>query len=148
LANIFVNAVAAARSWFNPAAADVGAAQPQVPPMGAFNDPLGAARAAAYQTEPVHAKSDGWLPSWRFKQPPGVGDAPQHVWATFSLYPLDIRGPGDNPVTYLRIGGPPIVANAALRYQGMAVEGGNFLLTGLYTPAPLESMSSGVYSGS
>ena len=121
---------------------------PEVPPEGAPNDKLGEARRGAYQVEPVHPKADGYLPSWKFVMPPGVGDPPQHAWSTYSLAPVSINGPGDSPVTYLRSIGPPLtIANFAMRLQGMPVDGGTFLLTGLYTPQPLGSPSNDVYSG-
>lgn len=136
-------------SFWKPAAPDVGANWPAVPPEGAPNDGLGMARSGQYQVEPVHSKSDGYLPSWAYRQPPGVGDAPQHVWTTYFLAPVSIDGPGDRPASYLRtIGPPPVIANFAMRWQGMGVDGGNFLMTGLYTPQPLESYSNDVYSGS
>jgi hypothetical protein len=95
--------------------------------------------------EPVHAKTDGYLPSWKWKSPPGVGDAPQHVWTTWALIPFSVDGPGDKPATYLRSIQAPVVVNFAMRQQGMAVDGGNMLLTGLYTPQPMGSMNSSVY---
>jgi hypothetical protein len=111
-------------------------------------DALGAARASVYQAQPFHFKAGGFEPSWRFKQPPGVGDAPQHVYATQTLAPVSIEGPGDNPASYFRWKVPPVIANFAMRQQGMAVDGGSFLLTGLYVPQPLEMMTGDVFAGS
>ena len=116
-------------------------------PQSQANDPLGLARQAAYNVEPVHAKSGGWLPSWKFVPPPGVGDAPQHVWTTFTLIPLSVDGPGDRPATYFRSLQPPVIANFAMRWQGMPVDGGSMLLTGLYAPQPMQSMNSDIYGG-
>ena len=79
----------------------------------------------------------GYTPQWRWVQPPGVGNAPQHIYDVYALVPVDNRGPGDNPVTFLRIGVEPVIQNFAMRMQGFAVDGGNFLMTGLYTPAPI-----------
>ncbi|MDR3449787.1 MAG: hypothetical protein P4M15_08625 [Alphaproteobacteria bacterium] len=132
----------------------VGSAPPEATndegdsPSFGWNDPLGAARAANYQVEPVHADSAGYLPSWKFHAPPGIGDAPQHVWATLALFPLCVDGPGDRPASYFRWKVPPIMANFAMRYQGMAVDGGNLLMTGLYVPDPLQQLSNDVYAGS
>ena len=136
-------------SWFAPAAPPVGmpdsAIIPEDDPYD--NDPLSIARNPAYTVEPIHSKVDGYLPSWKWVSPPGVGDAPQHVYSTFTLIPLSVDGPGDRPVTFFRSILPPIWANFAMRWQGMAVDGGSMLLTGLYTPEPMSSMSSDIYNG-
>lgn len=136
-------------SFWTPVAPDVGNAWAMVPPAGAPNDGLGMARGTQVQTERVHAKSNGYLPKWSWVAPPGIGDAPQHVWQTYFLAPLDVvKGPGDMPATYFRDWQPPTFANFAMRWQGMAVDGGNLLMTGLYTPQPLESLSNDIFAGS
>lgn len=99
------------------------------------------------QILPLHDKEDGWSPSWRWVAPPGIGDAPQHVFTTYALAPISIEGPGDEPAAYLKIvNAPPIIQNFAMRWQGMPVQGGNFLMTGLYTPQPLDSLSNDQFS--
>jgi hypothetical protein len=138
--------------WFVPAAPPRGKPNPAIAPQGVTNDPVGYSRnfgpgRGLYQTERVHAKSDGYLPSWKFVAPPGVGDAPQHVWTTYSLIPVSLDGPGDRPASYFRWKVPPLMQPFLMRYQGMAVDGGNFLMTGLYTPEPLSIVSPAVYSG-
>jgi hypothetical protein len=89
----------------------------------------------------------GYAPSWKYVPPPGIGDAPQHVWSTFSLIPVSIDGPGDRPAGYLRSYLAPIVQNFRALYNGIPIEGGNFLLTGLYTPQPLTSPGYSAYAG-
>jgi len=101
---------------------------------------------ALSQVQPVHSKSSGYLPSWVFRAPPGFGDALQHVFATFTLIPFSVDGPGDRPVSYLRSLIPPTIANFAMRQQGMPVDGGSLLMTGLYVPQPLESPSNDIYA--
>ena len=143
--------------WFQPAAPQIGTPNSDISPQaldpggdGYFEDALGQARGGpygAYTLEPVHAKADGFLPSWVFRAPPGIGDAPQHVWSTWSLIPLAVDGPGDRPASYLKWFCPQTVANFAMRWQGMPVDGGSVLLTGLYTPQPMETMSQDIYGG-
>jgi hypothetical protein len=101
---------------------------------------------ALSQSQPVHSKADGYLPSWKWVAPPGIGDALQHVFSTFTLIPFSVDGPGDRPVSFLRSLVPPTVANFAMRWQGMPVNGGSVLMTGLYAPQPLESPSNDVYA--
>lgn len=136
-------------SWFTPAAPPIGTPDSTIPPVADApdNDPLGLARNPAYSVEPVHANVAGYLPTWKWVSPPGVGDAPQHVWSTFTLIPLSLDGPGDRPATFFRSILPPIWANFAMRWQGMPVDGGSFLMTGLYTPEPLQSLSNDIYNG-
>jgi len=138
-----INALA---RWFNPAAPAIGEPDSGIAPRG-VNDPLGVARAGAYQTESVHAKSDGYLPSWKLVLPPGFGDAPQHVWTTYALAPVSINGPGDVPASYFRTFVPPVWANFAMRFQGMPVEAGDLLMTGLYTPEPLAMPNPANWTG-
>jgi hypothetical protein len=88
---------------------------------------------------------DKYYPSWKFVPPPGVGDAPQHVFSTFCLTPQDIRGPGDNPVTFLRTVQPPLWQNFAMRFNGMPVNGGGPQFTGLYAPSPQNSPANAPY---
>jgi hypothetical protein len=88
----------------------------------------------------AHGKADGYIPGWRFVPPPGIGDAPQHPYTTYSLIPFSVEGPGDEPATYFKnVNAPPIIQQFAMRQQGMGVTGGNLLMTGLYTPQPLDS---------
>jgi len=98
-------------------------------------------------SQALGANPAGYDPTWKFVAPPGFGDAPQHVFSTFTLIPLDIRGPGDNPFTYLRSFLAPNVQNFAMRYQGMPVQGGNFLFTSLYTPDPMQSPANDLFAG-
>jgi hypothetical protein len=99
------------------------------------------------QKQVVHGKDEGWHPSWIWVAPPGIGDAPQHVFATFGLIPFSVDGPGDRPASYLRSYLAPIVQNFAMRYQGMPVDGGSFLMTGLYTPTQMGNPSNDVFPG-
>lgn len=100
------------------------------------------------QYQPSAVKGAAWVPSWKFVPPPGYGDAPQHVWATLELIPFSIDGAGDRPVSYLRSFVAPIIQNFQMRFNGMPIEGGNLLLTGLYTPEPLTSLGLNGYAGS
>ena len=141
------------RSAFTPAAPgeqtnDVGNTVPAAPPEGGWNDPLGASRAPVYQAERFHVDHAGFEPAWRYVQPPGVGDAPQHAFATRVLAPVSLDGPGDRPASYFRWKVAPVVAHAAMRMQGMAVDGGGFMMTGLYVPQPLELAANDIYAGS
>jgi hypothetical protein len=118
------------------------------PPFGAMDDPLGAASTGESPVITVQnngAVPGGYAPSWGFIMPWGVGDAPQHPWGTRWLAPMDNRGPGDNPATFFRSTLAPVIMNFAMRWQGMPVTGGNLLMTGLYTPAPLDAMSAAIY---
>lgn len=99
------------------------------------------------QLQRVHGKDGGWHPSWNWVAPPGIGDAPQHVFSTFTLIPFSVDGPGDRPASYLRSYFAPIVQNFAMRYQGMAVDGGSILMTGLYTPEQMGSPANDVFAG-
>jgi hypothetical protein len=99
------------------------------------------------QQDMVHGKTNGYLPGWHWVPPPGVGDAPQMVYDTFALFPLSVDGPGDRPATYFKSLQAPIIQNFAMRWQGMAVDGGNILMTGLYTPDQMASPSNDVFSG-
>lgn len=87
----------------------------------------------------------GPYPTWRFVSPPGVGDAPQHVYTSIQLAPFSIDGPGDRPASYLRSFLAPVLQNFAVTKVGRPVEGGNLLLSGLYTPAPMASPNSVVF---
>jgi hypothetical protein len=99
-----------------------------------------------YRRDGFHpAAPDRYQPTWKFVAPPGVGDAPQHVYSTFALIPFDARGPGDNPVTYLRSVNPLQFQNFTIRQNGMPVAGGSLLLTGLYTPSPQNSPANAPY---
>jgi len=137
-------------AYWQPAAPEPGAPWlSAAPPFGGPDDPLGA---ASTQQSPVitvqtvpDATGNGYQPSWGFVMPWGVGDAPQHPWGTRWLAPMDNRGPGDNPATFFKSLTKPIIANFAMRWQGMPVTGGSFLMTGLYTPAPLDAMSAAIY---
>lgn len=99
------------------------------------------------QKQRVHGKDDGYLPSWNWVPPPGVGDAPQHVYATFALIPLSVDGAGDRPASYLRSVLPPIIQNFAMRWQGMGVDGGSILMTGLYTPQQMGNPGNDLFAG-
>lgn len=102
----------------------------------------------ATATLTTHDKANGYHPGWRWVSPPGVGDAPQHIYSTYALFPVAIEGPGDEPATYLKItNAPPIIQNFAMRWQGIPVGGGNFLMTGLYTPQAMESPSNDQFAG-
>jgi hypothetical protein len=137
--------------WNDPSAIPEGYPFDPVTQVGQFSgiaSPIAYGQGATLsQKQRVHGKEDGWHPSWIWVSPPGVGDAPQHVFATFTLIPLSVDGPGDRPASYLRSFLAPIVQNFAMRYQGMAVDGGAFLMTGLYTPQQLGSPSNDVFSG-
>ena len=108
-----------------------------------LDDRRGNTRGAFHPGNPA-----GYVPSWRFVQPPGVGDAPQHVFTTFCNIPLDWRGAGDNPASYLRSTCAPIWQNQVLINQGVPVAGGDLLLTGLYTPSPMTSPGNAPFGGS
>jgi len=94
----------------------------------------------------VMASGKGVNPSWKWVAPPGIGDAPQMVYTAFQLAPWSIDGAGDRPAAYLKSYQPPVVANFAMRWQGMPVGGGSVLLTGLYTPTPMASPTSGIFT--
>lgn len=104
--------------------------------------------APVIQQDQVHGKSGGYLPAWLWVPPPGIGDAPQHVYSTFSLYPLSVDGPGDRPASFFRSILPPVIQAFAMRWQGMAVDGGSLLMTGLYTPDQLASPGNDLFAGS
>jgi hypothetical protein len=134
-------------NWFEDSAPPVGQPDADAIPEGSWYDPLGAARAGHFTTDPVHTNEAGYLPSWKFVAPPGVGDAPQHVFSTWTAFPLSLDGPGDKPATYLRIGQQQTIANFAMRWQGIPAAGGNVLMTGLYTPMPMDSMANDITGG-
>jgi hypothetical protein len=136
-------------TYWQPSAPEPGAPWlSSAPPFGVMDDPLGAAstqQSPVITVQPTGSPVPGYAPSWGFIMPWGVGDAPQHPWGTRWLAPMDNRGPGDNTTTFFRTFTPPIIQNFAMRWQGMAVNGGNLLMTGLYTPAPLDAMTAAIY---
>jgi hypothetical protein len=89
----------------------------------------------------------GYMPQWGWRQPPGVGDAPQFVWETYCLAPVSVDGPGDRPVSFLRSTLAPILQTLAVTYSGTPIFAGNMLLNGLYTPTPMGSPNNLVFSG-
>jgi hypothetical protein len=115
-------------------------AKPQLNPLPNSNFPTFGHASPLPNNQPLtFAKDAGWKAQWAWHAPPGVGDAPQSVWQTYYLAPVDaMKGPGDLPRSQINtINMNPQIQNFAMRYQGMAVQGGNILLTGLYTPAPI-----------
>jgi hypothetical protein len=110
--------------------------------LGEFNAPQIGHAAPIPNYQPHTFRKNKGYPgggTWQWHSPPGVGDAPQHVWTTYYLAPVDnIRGPGDMPISYIntaRIN--PTLWNFAMRQLGMPITGGNILLSGLYTPQPI-----------
>lgn len=80
----------------------------------------------------------GYSSRWQWHAPPGMGDAPQHVWQTYYLAPISLMGPGDAPIGVINTTRMnPSIQNFAMRRQGFGVTGGNMLMSGLYTPEPL-----------
>jgi hypothetical protein len=118
----------------NPAKRPLGALPVQNFPRFGHGSPLP-------NPQPIQppGSSKGYASSWQWHTPPGVGDAPQHVWTTYYLAPVDnVRGPGDLPISFLNTANMrPMIQNFSMRWQGMPVQGGNILLTGLYTPQPI-----------
>lgn len=90
----------------------------------------------------------GYIPTWGFVAPPGFGDAPQHTYTTYATIPVDTRGTGDNPATMLHSVQAPTYQNQVLINQGQPIQGGNLLLTGLYTPSPMVSPTNAPFGGS
>ena len=116
-----------------------------IEPRSSYADPIGELARPGYETERIHGKSDGYLPKWKFVQPPGVGDAPQWVWDTFSLIPFDLNGPYDAPMAFLKTLQPFGLAPFAMRWQGMAIETGEPLMYGLTEPNPATSPGNDIY---
>lgn len=113
---------------------------------GTWFDPIGEQMADVEQHEVVHGGHSGYTPSWIYRQVPGIGDAPQHVYATLALPPMSNIGAGDQPISFLRTIAPLSEQAFAMRYNGMPVPGGNFALTGLYAPQPMELLSNEIYA--
>jgi hypothetical protein len=99
----------------------------------------GADTHAIQENQFVEVQKQGYAPQWKYIAPLGLQDnsALASIYDIYSLFPVDNRGPGDNPITYLQIGCEPVLQNFAMRMQGIPVQGGNMLLTGLYTPDPI-----------
>ncbi len=99
----------------------------------------GADTHAISENQLVEVDKQGYAPQWKHMLPLGLMEfsALASVYDVYALAPVDNRGPGDNPITYLRIGDEPVLQNFAMRMQGIPVQGGNMLMTGLYTPTPI-----------
>ncbi len=141
--NGLISAAQSALAWFNPAAPDVGAPDSNIVPENSWFDPLAAARTAAYTHEHV---GPGYHSSWKFVAPPGFGDAPQHVFSTFTLIPLSVDGAGDRPRAYLSYLLPQSLQPLNLTDNGMAINSGVIQLRGLYD-ASQQLAASAVISG-
>lgn len=89
-----------------------------------------------------------YAPTWKFVAPPGVGDAPQHVYNTFALIPFDICGPGDMPTSYLVSLQKPVVQDQYVNFSGYAINSGGFELSPLWAPEPVASPNNNPFAGS
>lgn len=76
--------------------------------------------------------------TWKWKAPPGIGDAPQQVWSTYWLAPQDFRGPGDVPMGVRACYQPtPSMQPYYATLFGRPVDGGSYLMRQLSANLPI-----------
>ena len=89
-----------------------------------------------------------YAPSWNWVPPPGIGDAPQHVFNTFAIIPFNIEGPGDEPFQFLSHYQPmQVTQHLAVNRSGYPARSGDFALNPLWTPSPQVSRANDQYAG-
>lgn len=66
----------------------------------------------------------GYRPSWVYRAPPGVGDAPQFVYDTYAAIVYSPEGPGDVILDQRRIFSPPSFIGQQYLKSGLPTTGG------------------------
>ena len=101
----------------------------------------------AFAGGPLAPGTNENAPSWKWVAPPGVGDAPQHVYNTYALLPFNIQGPGDQPIAFLSDYVQPVWLDQHINLWGSPIYSGGFEMSPLWTPEPTANPSNQPFAG-
>jgi len=78
----------------------------------------------------------GYKPTWVWRAPPGIGDAPQFVWDTFTIPPSSVEGVGDCILRSIKINQQPSFIGMQYLQNGIPQIAGSYH-SGPLTYAPI-----------